>query len=88
MTPPRVGPEHTEMRPGTYGRRVVIIQPTGDSSTALGHRSSPEKGEQALHRPHATEFKVKRSPSNEKLLEIVVIVAQPVSIINATESYN
>lgn len=65
---------------------MVVIQPTGDSSAALGDRLSPEKGEQALHRPHATEFKVKRSPRNAKLLEIVVIVAQPVSIINAAKS--
>ena len=51
-------------------KREKGLQPAiGDSSTALGHRLLPEKGQQALHRPHATEFKVKWSPSNEKLLE-------------------
>lgn len=47
----------------------VVIQPTGDRSAALGHRWFPKKGGQALHRPYATEFKVKRSPSVENLLE-------------------
>lgn len=83
MPSPQLGPEDTEIRPDAYSggsssKREKGLQPaTGDSSTALDHRLFPEKGQQALPRPHATEFKVKWSPSNDKLLEIVAMVAQP-----------
>lgn len=77
MRPSPVGPGHAEMRPGPYGggsfredREGFSSQPPGDSSAALGHRTFPGKGKQALHRPHAMKFKVTRNPSAAKLLEI------------------
>lgn len=77
MRPSQVGLGHTEMRPQAYSggssreeRKGFSSQPPGDSSAALGHRLFPVKGKQALHRPHAMKFKVKRNPSAVKLLEV------------------